>query len=524
MKLLARLQLAFSRRAAQAHIDSAVEALVAERIAPIVAQYESGQMWSPRRSRLPGYVRDARYDADQMTRLEIVRKSRYFERNEAIVNRLGDLEEEYTVGPTGLRSVPASSDSEWNKRAADWWESWAEMPDLTTLQSFGTLQGLCVRSECFDGEIFAHLTSGRTRSDGRSFPRVQLIETHRVETPPELFGREEIVDGVQIDPNGRPSVYWVREGTGQGESYKPIEAAMMVHMFEPSRPGMYRGLPKLYPVMNELHDLSDLMLLEMDAAKKAASTTEVIKTKTGELTMDDLRRARMLGTGTAGTSGGSASERTQYYEDVFEGRAKVLRHNDDYAQFKPERPTGATVAHWDILTTKICAGWGISKLLVLPFSVQGTVTRADLDTTATYFRSRSACRASHFTRIYRYVMGWARYNEKTLQDAPGDWWKVKVRPPRSVTVDVGRNSNALIEEYRAGWRTLEAICGELGEDYREVLLQRGRELKEAEEIEKELGLPAGSLIAKVLEALVAQNQMRAVENAANQQQPQEQPA
>lgn len=469
----------------------------------VLARYEAGQRWSPRRSTLPGWVQDARFDADQMTRLEIVRKARYFERNSALVNRLADLFEQYTVGPCGLKFIPASSDQEWNARAAVWWEGWSKYCDLSSLQTFGTVQSLCARSWAIDGEVFIVKTYGKPRPKQQSYPRIQLVETHRVKTPAGMYGDPKIIDGIQVDERGRPAIYWVDQGDGAiEENFKGVPSDQIVHVGEPSRPGMLRYLPLLYPVLNDLHDLDDLQMLEMDAAKEAAQTTSVIKTKSGELSAEDFRRVRFLNdSATQGTSGGSAKERSQYYEDVFRGRVKVLRNGDDYAQHASARPSIVTQDYWDRIESKVCAGFGISKLLVYPWSMQGTVTRADLDVAATFFRSRSAVLAYKFTEIWQWVMGWAVQNVLELADPPADWRKVTVRPPRSVNVDVGRNATALIAEYEAGWRTLEEICAELGNDWREVLRQRGVERAAAREVEQEFGLSTGELIGAALEAI-----------------------
>jgi capsid protein len=319
-------------------------------------------------------------------------------------------------------------------------------------------------------------------------------------TSDDKFNDDLCVDGIQLLSNGRVDGYHIREGIGQLEKTSFFESKDVVHVFEPCRVGMLRGLPMVYPVLNDLHDLDDLQILGMDAAKEAAKVTAIIKTKTGELSMDGLRSARMTERGRAATSGGNDSQRQEYYDKVFSGRAKVLKGDDDYAQHNMIRPTGAEQELWDNLVSKVCAGVGISKLLVFPWSVQGTVVRADLDVMATYFRSRSSLLASKFKDIYLYVMEWGIKNDITLADPPHDWRRVKVRAPRSVNVDVGRNVTALVAEYEAGWRTLESICGELGEDWVEVLEQRGSEMAKAAEIEKRLKLPPGSLIRATLEA------------------------
>lgn len=479
--------------------------------------YDAAEQYSPRRSRITGAVRDARFDASPRNRIEIVRKTRHFERNNAIVNRLSDLFEQYTVGPQGLRFVPSSSDPKWNKNASSWWDDWTPFADIASLQSFGTLQSLTARSWMIDGELFILKTNGKQRQDGQSFPRIQLIETQRVGTPDDYLTDKNVFDGIRINPdNGRPVGYYVNDGYADA-SHKFRIASDVIHVMEPVRPGMYRGLPMFYPVINDLIDLDDLQMLEMDAAKEAASVTNVIKTKSGELNMEEMRRARFTVDGAQGTSGGSNQERSLYYQDVFEGRAKVLKVGDDITQFKTDRPSIASQGYWDYLTSKVCAGVGISKLLVYPWSMQGTVTRADLDVASSFFRARSYVLGSKFREVWEYVMDWANHNVRTLSDPPHDWRKVSVRPPRSVNVDVGRNATALIAEYKAGWRTLESICGELGEDWNEVIRQRAIERRKARDTEKEFDLEPGELIDAALEAIAASQPVQIQEHQTNQQ-------
>jgi capsid protein len=503
-RIIAGAKIAFSSRAANQFASA------------VVNQYEAGQRWSDRRSWLPGWVRDARFDADSATRLEMLRKARYFERNNALVNRLLDLLEQYTVG-TGLVFVPASQDDEWNTFQRQWFLDWCRYPDKQSLQTFGVLQSLIVRSWAVDGEVFVQKTRGRTRRDGQSFPRVTLIESQRVETPPDLFGDERVIDGIRLNDDDRPETYYVRSGYGTGERYDEVPASDMIHVFEPTRPGMFRGITHFYPVMNDLHDLDDLHLLTLDGAKEASSIQNIIQTKTGELSMTDLRRMKFnVGTAGQSTSGGSGRERDQYYNDIFKARIKVLRKDDEFKQYAVTRPSQSELQLWDYLTSKGCAGFGISKLLVFPWSVQGTVVRADLDATAAFFRARGGTIASKMTDVWEYVTEWGTRNVRELSDPPPDWKKVKVRLPRGVNVDVGRNSQALIAEYAAGFRTLEGICGELGEDWVEVLSQRSAELKKAAELEARDGHAPGTLVASVLTALKQQADEKIAEEQAKQ--------
>ena len=291
------------------------------------ARYE-GARHSTQRSTLHGSVQSASFDIDPYSRYELVRRSRYFERNNAFVNRIADLFEQYTVGQ-GLAFFPSSSDAAWNASALSYWRDWQRFADLSSRLSFGSLQGIVARALFVDGEIFIVLTRG---DSGK--PRIQLVESHRVKNPPTQDGRT-IIDGIEVDDRGRPTAYWItNEDAKRKETFQRVEAQFVVHVFEPGRPGQYRGLPALYPVMNDLHDLDDLQIFEMQAAKAASKVQNVIKTKEGEVTDDDIIRGTVTGS--------DGVERADYYKDVFGGEVAVLKHGDEFNQFQVERPSAAT--------------------------------------------------------------------------------------------------------------------------------------------------------------------------------------
>jgi hypothetical protein len=470
----------------------------------LVNRYESGVRWGTGRSYLPGYVQDARFDADSATREEIVRKSRYFERNSAIVNRLSDIFEQFTVGPAGLQIVPNSSDEEWNQRAKLFFSEWEKVCDLTSLQSFATLQSLCARGWFNDGEIFILKTYGESLNPQtgkpRLWPRIQIVESHRVATPTLKSGDPKIIDGIEVDDRGRPVAYYIRDGLDV-ENYRRVEAFRVIHIFEPSRPGQYRGLPFGYSVINDLHDLDDLEILEMAAAKDAAEKSTFIETASGEISQDQMRRERFGQATQTSTGTETTATRTKLIKDAIGGRVAALRTGEKVTQFLSNRPTVTQQWYWDYLTSKICAGYGISKLLVYPWALQGTVTRADLDIMAGFFRARSGVLATAFVRVWEFVIEWGTKNDIALADPPQDWRTVTVRAPRAVNVDVGRNSSAMIAEYDAKLRSADSIFAELGLDWRQEFRQIAKEESFKLELEKEFKLPAGAMSKAVREAI-----------------------
>jgi lambda family phage portal protein len=470
------------------------------------ARYHAADRYSPDRTQLYGFPRDIRFDLQSADRNQLVLWSREMEQNNGVFQKLCDLFEQYTAGAKGLQFIPASSDTDWNKKARYFWTGWERYADLVTRQHFSTIQTLCARLWFVDGEVFILKTYGKDVNGVRR-PRIQIIESHRVCSPAGQFDKaseNQIYDGVEVNGIGRPVAYWVRSGK-PGDQPARILAEDVVHIFEPSRANQYRGLPICYAVLNDLIDLDQLQTLEMLKAKENARTAKVVKTRNGEAPINEVRKMRYTDSGTTNTGASTQEARVRYLDKAFGGEITAIYPDEQYEEHRSESPSAGTQYHWDYLLSKICAGVGISKLLVFPFSVQGTVVRADLDTCAQFFRSRSEILSNAFQQIYQWVIDEAIFSNSNGIGAkvPSDYRRVKVRPPRSPNVDVGRNSNALISEYAAGWRTLESICGEMGEDYVEVLTQRAKEVSEARDIETEFNLPPGSLIKNVLDTLTS---------------------
>src|SRR5438552_3654896 len=178
-------------------------------------RYEAAYQGFGDRSWLPASVQDARIDADASTRLELVRRSRYWERNNAIVNRLADVFEQYTVGPAGLQVIPSHpDDADWNHAASQWWADWCKFPDVSSALPMSVVQSVMARTWFVDGEAFVY----KTFSPETGRPRIQLIEGHRIGTPPEMRSEEgkSIIDGIEFStdgnghPIGRPKRYWYR--------------------------------------------------------------------------------------------------------------------------------------------------------------------------------------------------------------------------------------------------------------------------------------------------------------------------
>lgn len=450
-----------------------------------LAHWEAAERASRDRGYLPGEVTHAHIDLSECSRSEIVRKSRYWEKNSGLCNRIADIWEQYLVGPSGFAFSPSTSSPEFNELAAETWSRWGEFADLSSRLSISKLASLSAYRWFWDGEISILKTRGES---GR--PRVQLIECERIGNPWGVASMPDGVhDGVRVDRNGRPISYFIQNSFDGGEFVeRPAES--IIRIYEPSRPGQLRGFPVLASVLNTVQDLQDLQTLEMRAAKSAAKRVWHVRRKGGvETDIERLRRQRLATTGTTASGATTSEQKDAYFTRALGGETTITETDEEIKLLESQRPSVAVQAYWDYLIDNICAGSGVSRLLVLSRSTQGTVTRSDLDIAATFFRSRSSVLIEAFRQVYVYVIGAEmQFNAALAKAAPKDWQRVSIRPPRAVNVDVGRNSNAMVSELKAGTLTFESVVGDNGQDWREHLRQRARERQFIRELAKEYGV------------------------------------
>jgi capsid protein len=455
-------------------------------IARITNRYE-GAVTSSGRSYVPeASPQSARFDASAAARTEIVRKARYFEKNSGLFNRLADLFECYTVGSC-LQITPTSSDPEWNKKAKEEFDAWARRCDFSGRLTLSGIFGLGSRTWFVDGEAFILKTRLEPRRIS-SEPRIQLFEGHLVATPPSLAHLEgnTIQDGFTLDGAGRPIGCYIASEDARGQKIwgdpRPIKS--IIHLGESSRAGMLRPFPFVYPVINLLHDLDDLQILAMRAAKEQARHINAVYNQAAELTPDQVRTASFSQAKTISTGATVSEVRKQYYQEGFGGETVVMHTGDKVERLGLDRHgVIEREAHKD-LKAEVCTGIGIPYVLAYPESMQGTVFRGALDMADAFFAARFETIKAAALDVYEFYMEWARYNVKRLQDAPADWKAATVHQPRSVNVDVGRNSTAMLQQLQAGACTYEEVYGPQGKNWKE----RFDRLKEMQAYADQIGL------------------------------------
>lgn len=449
-------------------------------------RYDAARFYQgPDRSTIWSPLQDARYDLPPADRMEMLRKIIYFEQNCDIVQKILDVFETYTVGPHGLVMTPASSDPDWNGQCKIFWDEFSREPDRSSNQSLPDLEQLSARLLFSHGECFILKTR---RPEPPFLPRLQLLEATRINTPSDRARDEgtSIIDGAEIDARGKPTHYWVADGLDPN-SYRRVPAWAVIPVQDLPRPGLVRSPTPFYAALNTLHDLDDLQRMEMKVAKDQSDDSKIIKTKDGELDGSEEWDSDET------SDAGAENPAYEYYRKVFGPSAKVMRIGDEIDKSGPERPTIFQQWYFRHLNEKVCGAVGVPLSMIYPESMQGTSLRAVFDQANGMFRSKSAILAAAWREAREYVISEGSRFDSRIARLPEDWRKSNVRAPRAVNVDVGRNADAMLKELRAGTRTFQDVCAELGYDWREVLEQRAAEIAFIKSLESKYGVDAAEI-------------------------------
>lgn len=487
----------------------------------ITNRYEAAQPNSPKRSYIPAFNRDARYDANSYSRWEMTRKMRYFQRNVWLVQAMQDEHVKWTVGANGLQIRPMSKDVEWNKRMQASYKKWCLSPTVDNTITMAQVHRQISATDHLENDVFILKTFIKL-PNSPSRPAIQIIESHRCSAPGTVYTAEEsddIVDGVQLRRVGKKVQgvlgYWMIDNLLMDE-WVFQSADDIIHVFDPDRTGMYRGITPYHAVMNTLHDLDDMEGYEMERAKSNSSITNIITTPSGEINSDAMRQRR-YGFGSYTTNADTKDDNTdvmiQLYRKVLGAKTVALKTGETMQQFGNETPSASTQWYWKYKIAQICKAGKVPIILILPEildGLQGTTVRGIYDSAAETFRGQFFRYAQAAGQMYLYYANWARYNDPSVVDAPADWDTYMIVPPKAVNVDVGYTSAANLAELAAGVQSFDEIAARSGRTSGEVLEAKAKDAALINKLAKQYDVTPGEISSPAgqaqLLAMQSQNQ------------------
>ena len=296
----------------------------------------------------------------------------------------------------------------WQRQAEREFAIWAKNPDFTGRLNWDEMQSLTLRAVLESGDAFI---VRRRRKDIRDTygVKLQVIEADRVSNEGFKQNTTSLVDGVEMDTDGKPVAYhissrhpdditpskreWRRYEVGSTVTGSPL----IPHLYDQKRPEQARGIPYLAPVVELIKQLGDYGEAEVRAAVISAMFTVFVKPNSLESDGD----ASFIGSNDSNTSVDADTE-----IQLGNGAIVDLMPGEDVTFADPKRPNTA----FDAFTTSIARQIGVAlelpyELLLKSFTASYSASRAALEMAWQMFRTRRSWMAWKFCQpVYEWVI------------------------------------------------------------------------------------------------------------------------
>lgn len=244
------------------------------------------------------------------------------------------------------------------------WDAWIEQCDVGGDLDFYGLQSLAVRGWLERGDVLIR-RRWRRPEDGLAVPlQLELLEgdfiDHQKDATLQTGGR--VVQGVEFDPIGRRSAYWIFKshpgetsiGLAGASSSSAVTADDIAHLYRATRPGQVRGIPWLATVIQALRDLERYEAAERNRKRSQAGFVGII-TPRDDVTYD-AESTDAAGAVVTDSDGNAVDEiePNQFY---------VARNGSGMTFTNPSSDSGYT----DYMRTQLR---GVSAGVLLPYEVE----------------------------------------------------------------------------------------------------------------------------------------------------------
>lgn len=378
----------------------------------------------------------------------------------AIVSRMADA----VCGPQGPNLVLMSSDDEWNREASAKFWRWASNADRGPGESFDALGRQSLMSAVraipvswqIDGDIGCiYLTDGSCR----------LVEASEIASPPRLGNGPEVVNGIELDGDGRPAAVWLAHASDSRGydrrkfSRMPWGAVTLLPNPTHRRLNQIRGEPGLAACLRLL-DLVDDGIDATILAYRAAVYTALVHKVADPRSFIDSAISQTAAVDGASNPAESGAPQDIAWEPL---GTMVIGPDDDIKQIDPKHPTQQFDPFLKTLVRYIGADPGLPLELVM------------LDASQTNYHGFKSAVGNAYRGIawQQFVIGewlhtlaawrlglWIQSGE--LSGAPADWDAFDWRFPGPPIIDPKLEAEAGVIAFSQRQKSREQILTDQG--------------------------------------------------------------
>ena len=362
------------------------------------------------------------------------------------------------------------------------WRRWSK-PESCTVTGTMSLWEVCkmvVRRRYVDGGILILKTYA-----GGTF-RLQLLEVDDLDTSILEHDGNRVIGGVEIDEYNHPVAYHLRRqevsGLWSGKVMR-VEAGRVIYLPNLTRCSQIR---EMSPAASSLSRIDEINLLVEAALKKeqvqACYGMAVIRNMPGTV--------GGIGRGLAGTDTG---QREGYPEEyIAPGMIKYLQPGEDIRPIAPSGVSSTADAMIRAVQRQAGAGAGLSYEAVSRDMSQVNYSSARqgmLQDRKTYGELQQYLIDHFLEPVYREWLSWAALTGQVVipdyAEDPERYQEAVWISPGWEWIDPLKEANANSVALETGQTTLQKICAARGEDWRELMEQRTREIAWLKELTKE---------------------------------------
>ena len=380
-------------------------------------------------------------------------------------------------------------DFEWAKLARDWLRTWYATCDVRgSLYDFKQDLWLDCYALDEDGGNFVLLTETKT-----GYPQIQHILANRIGS------RQGSWSGSQTVETGRYEGLTMRNGVIENGAGAPvaynfladnpkddeqIDAQNIIPIADPQWHNQSRGMPSLAHGINEIRkadrsknsELMSMMMLGSYAFKE-----------TNEMGGADPEAANSLVTE-------NASGQKMVVESLEEGMVKYFKAGagESLESIDIKRPGSPWESFQDRIIREVISPVWPYELTWKKDGINGTTIRNIQATARMKVEKRQDVLRGPAIRM----VGWAIAKAIKIGQLPPseDWFRWDFTMPPKVSIDPGRDSKSMIEEYKIGLTNRTTIMQEMGKTYEDVIRERAIEVATMKRITREVEKATGETI------------------------------
>jgi capsid protein len=384
---------------------------------------------------------------------------------------------------------PTTGDRDYNQIVSDYFHAWCKNCDVTNRHSFKKLVQLAAEERPIDGDCGFVI-----RRSGEGL-KLQLVPATRIGNPNEsAVASNNYFQGIITNDFGQPVAYRIFRVTREGVYFgaEDIPANQFCHYFDPFRVDQYRGVTDLHSAIQTARMLHEILQAEKAGVRFSSQQAALIFNDRGVANPRNLFQPNP----TMGLPNGQ----TQKNELTEVGMIRYFQ-NSDRVEVMPSRPSQAFTGFVQHLMHEIALGVGVPEgVLFGTQDYKGPSVRAEFAAADRVFTNKQGVLTDKVLDPIKdaVILDAIARGEiapppllagETMVQALRRATKGEWRFPAKLSIDVGRESAANMNENRQGAKSLQEIAAEEGTDAFSRLEQIAIEAGFVKELAVKYGVP-----------------------------------